>query len=55
MIRPDQDVQSYLYRQPVDMRKSIDGLSLIVEQAMGLSVFDASLFVFCNKRRDKSR
>jgi transposase len=43
----------YLHRDSVDFRKSIDGLSLIVEQAMRLSVFDSSLFVFCNKRRDK--
>jgi len=43
----------YLHRDPVDFRKSIDGLSLIVEQAMGLSVFEAAVFVFCNKRRDK--
>ena len=43
----------YLHREPVDFRKSIDGLSLIVDQAMGLSVFEAALFVFCNKRRDK--
>jgi transposase len=43
----------YLHRDCVDFRKSIDGLSLIVEQSMGLSVFDSSLFVFCNKRRDK--
>lgn len=43
----------YLHRDSVDFRKSIDGLSLIVEQAMNLSVFDSALFVFCNKRRDK--
>ena len=43
----------YLHRDPVDFRKSIDGLSLIVDQAMNLSVFDSALFVFCNKRRDK--
>lgn len=43
----------YLHRDIVDFRKSIDGLSLIVEQAMNLSVFDPALFVFCNKRRDK--
>lgn len=43
----------YLHREPVDFRKAIDGLSLIVEQAMGLSVFDSALFVFCNRRRDK--
>ena len=43
----------YLHRDSVDFRKSINGLSLIVEQSMGLSVFDAALFVFCNKQRDK--
>lgn len=48
------DLESvYLHREPVDFRKSIDGLSLIVDQSMGLSVFEAALFVFCNKRRDK--
>lgn len=43
----------YLHREAVDFRKSIDGLSMIVDQAMNLSVFDGALFVFCNKRRDK--
>lgn len=43
----------YLHRDPVDFRKSINGLSVIVEQAMALSVYDPALFVFCNKRRDK--
>jgi transposase len=43
----------YLHREPVDFRKSINGLSIIVEQSMALSLFDSSLFVFCNKQRDK--
>ncbi len=43
----------YLHRDIVDFRKSINGLSVIVEQAMDLSPFDSALFVFCNKRRDK--
>ncbi|MDP5211117.1 IS66 family insertion sequence element accessory protein TnpB [Microbulbifer sp. 2205BS26-8] len=43
----------YLHRGPVDFRKAINGLSLIVEQTMALSPFDPALFVFCNKRRDK--
>ena len=43
----------YLHRDPVDFRKSINGLSVIVEQSMGLSVFDSTLFIFCNKQRDK--
>lgn len=43
----------YLHRDVVDFRKSINGLSAIVEQSMNLSLFDSSLFVFCNKQRDK--
>jgi transposase len=43
----------YLHRDPVDFRKSINGLSVIVEQSMGLAVFDSALFLFCNKQRDK--
>jgi transposase len=48
------DVASvYLHRGYVDFRKSINGLSVLVEQDMGISPFDNTLFVFCNKRRDK--
>jgi transposase len=43
----------YLHRDPVDFRKSINGLSVIVEQSMNLTLYDSSLFVFCNKQRDK--
>jgi len=47
-------VQSvYLYRDPVDMRKSIDGLAAIVECEIEQSPFESSLFVFCNRQRDK--
>nr|WP_241391600.1 IS66 family insertion sequence element accessory protein TnpB [Yersinia frederiksenii]ULG19933.1 transposase [Yersinia frederiksenii] len=45
--------QVYLHRQPVDFRKSINGLSLLVEQHMALSPFSGALFVFCNRQRDK--
>jgi len=43
----------YLHRAPVDFRKSINGLVVIVEQEMQLSPFAEALFVFCNKSRDK--
>lgn len=43
----------YLHRVPVDFRKSINGLSVIVESEMELSPLSGALFVFCNKRRDK--
>lgn len=53
MLRPDPGVRVYLYREPVDMRKSIDGLSALVEQEMELSPMIESIFVFCNRGRDK--
>ncbi len=43
----------YLCREPVDFRKSISGLSAIVEQGLGMNPFDAALHVFINTRRDK--
>jgi len=43
----------YLHRDPVDFRKSINGLSIIVEAEMALSPLSGALFVFCNKKRDK--
>ena len=48
-----QDNPIYLHRQPVDFRKSINGLAVIVEESMGLSPFEAGFFVFCNRRCDK--
>jgi len=45
--------QVYLHRAPVDFRKAINGLSLIIESDMTLSAFSGALFVFCNKKRDK--
>ncbi|MCJ8286364.1 IS66 family insertion sequence element accessory protein TnpB [Halomonas sp.] len=53
MIRPDIDVRVYLCREPVDMRKQIDGLSLLVQEAMDLNPFDEAVFVFTNRQRDK--
>jgi transposase len=34
------------------MRKSINGLSALVERAMDLNPFAGDLFVFCNRRRN---
>ncbi|PKG79167.1 IS66 family insertion sequence hypothetical protein [Shewanella sp. Actino-trap-3] len=43
----------YLHREPVDLRKSINGLAIIVEQQLLRQATDGSVFVFCNKGRDK--
>jgi len=54
MMRPsDQIPKVYLHREPVDFRKAINGLALIVEQSMALNPFEDALFVFCNRHRDR--
>lgn len=53
MMRPSQTVEVYLYRGIVDMRKSIDGLAAIVEADLDVSPFEARLFVFCGRGRDR--
>ena len=47
------EVPIYMHRTPVDFRKSINGLLMIVEGDMALSPFSESLFVFGNASRDK--
>ena len=48
------DVPSvYLHREPVDFRKAINGLVVIIESQMGLSPYSDALFIFCNRGRDK--
>lgn len=42
----------YLAVGSTDMRKSINGLSILVEQAMVLDPFSGDFFVFCNRRRN---
>ena len=41
----------YIHRIPVDMRKSINGLTAIVQAEMKLDLRTSSLFIFCNQRR----
>ena len=54
MLRPSIDLKEiYLCREFVDMRKSINGLSMLVESALSQDPFSGQLFVFCNKKRDK--
>lgn len=53
MIRPDSGLRVYLCREPVDMRKQIDGLALLVQEAMELNPFEEAVFVFGNRKRDK--
>ena len=43
----------YLACGHTDMRKSINGLSVIVTESFALDPFGEALFVFCNKKRDR--
>ena len=45
--------QVYLACGHTDMRKSINGLSEIVAAEFELDPFTESVFVFCNRRRDR--
>jgi len=38
----------WLVIEPVDMRRGIDGLSMIIQQSLGYSPCSGSAFVFCN-------
>lgn len=53
MFRFDEGLKVYLHRDPVDFRMGINGLSILVEQAMRLNPMTSALFVFCNRRRDR--
>lgn len=43
----------YLATGHTDLRKSIDGLAVIVQEQFKLDPFSPSLFVFCNKNKEK--
>lgn len=49
-VEPD---QIYLHRDFVDFRKSINGLTDIVELALERDAYTGALFIFCNKAKDK--
>jgi transposase len=53
MLNRNLPIGIYLAIESTDMRKSIDGLAGIVQESFGLNPFEPSLFVFCNKGRNK--
>jgi transposase len=53
MLTPGDGVRVYLACGSTDLRKSIDGLAALVNQVFELDLFSSSLFVFCNRGRDK--
>ncbi|MDT8380151.1 MAG: IS66 family insertion sequence element accessory protein TnpB [Desulfotignum sp.] len=51
MITVPSDVKIYLTLGATDMRKSINGLSIIASEQMKLDIFSGHLFVFCNRSK----
>ena len=50
MLQPQ---QVWLAIQPVDMRLGIDGLSLLVQEALGKATCDGSAYAFRNRRQNR--
>lgn len=46
-------VQIYVASQPVDFRRSFDGLAAAAREVMKLEPQSGALFVFCNRRLDR--
>ena len=52
MLSHQHNVQVYIALGATDMRKSINGLCIIVEEELDLDLFTGNLFAFCNRNRD---
>ena len=50
MFFPEGQIRVHLYGQPVDMRKSYDGLYALTRNGMGLDPLSGQLFAFVNRR-----
>ena len=50
MFFPEGRVRVHVYGQPVDMRKSFDGLYALTRQRLGADPLSGDLYVFINRR-----
>ena len=53
MVNLSSGSRYYLWREPVDMRKSFDGLHGLVTGQMGRDALSGEVFIFMNRRRDQ--
>lgn len=53
MLKLDESLKIHLSLEAVDMRKSINGLSIRVFEDMQLNPQDRALYIFYNRSRDK--
>lgn len=54
-IKFPSDIRIYIACGKTDMRKSIDGLSMIVSQNFNLDPFENALFLFCGTKKDRMK
>jgi len=52
MFLPSANIKVYLALGNTDMRKSINGLSILASEYLALDPFSGHLFAFCNKKRN---
>ena len=55
MFFPEARVRVWLYTRPTDMRKSFDGLSALVRNALQEDPTSGHLFVFINRKRTQMK
>ena len=53
MLHLSASCQYYLYPHPVNMRKSFDGLSGIVQNELKADPLSSAVFIFLNRRRNQ--
>jgi transposase len=53
MLAINPQVKIYLHADPIDMRKSFDGLFGIIKSDLHLDVRDGGVFMFLNLRRNR--
>jgi len=52
MLLSSAQTKVYLALGNTDMRKAINGLSILVQESMDIDPFSGHLFVFCNRKRN---
>ncbi len=52
MLSIKKNISVYIAVGVTDMRKSINGLSLLVQEEFDVDLFSGCLFAFCNRRQD---
>ena len=55
MIGPSGAVRVMLATRPVDFRKGMDGLAMLVREELGADPFCGTVFAFRSKRADRSK